>query len=775
MAGQRISPAVRYSFFVEDLLCDALVFRPVPPGEGIGGPSLRLPEKIIVVEVADGEFGAITTGLAAEALTADEASAALELARLPDELRDELVGAISAPSPADWDATLERQHQLDRMAVVAVKIIDKAQRQLLNVEPLTELRFRLTDRAKAALALSWEAMTKRGQFPLPPRGQERFDELNKMPCGALHFVSASDLDRGYHYTIGIAQSPEAQALGTTDLTFGLDGELIVPGQAVSPIPPFLAFSSRLFAASIPTSSNISEEEQSIPLRNFPHPTAIDDLEPQRGGRIKPPVRPRHRDEAIGDLRQQLHRYFREIKRKQGERHIYAKLEATPETPLPEVGAAFDVTGMTQREIVMFLAPVLSEPELNDHRPYIALYLDVESTGDRVKTICEVVDAARELKTRYVAVADQVEDAWLPNLLEYLDPDELNAVADYADQYGVIVIDGRPVDPVYTAATAAQRIQSVFTTLSVDVLKMGMWLSLDALSARKVWQEIRSNPHIPSRMLLMPIGIVEPWCAFVDNRDANKTARAVLEPFEKIKFMIEEAEALGMPSLLTDTRHKETWVLLGRKTPSDEPHPREIFVTDPDTGEILAHARNSAIPLLSWEQFMQCERLARKAGILLGQAGSIEISQAFRVISETTYDAALDGKNPATAIWTAETERVLRTSAGGQAGDLHGQRSSGVAPFLAIVNRGYESHAKLDGWLRFLNEKGMGDEKLRTDLHNHRARLSELLTGCLNARAQDSQRYQARWDAFRRDYITYHNLIKTNFDAVRQQVNKAWRA
>ena len=89
------------------------------------------------------------------------------------------------------------------------------------------------------LAIGWNAMVKRGIFPLPPVGRKRIDRLRQQPCGAMHFVSASDLDAGYYYTMGAALSPEAQALGTMDVSFGLDGELIVPGQAVSPIPPFV--------------------------------------------------------------------------------------------------------------------------------------------------------------------------------------------------------------------------------------------------------------------------------------------------------------------------------------------------------------------------------------------------------------------------------------------------------------------------------------------------------------------------------------------------------
>jgi hypothetical protein len=78
---------------------------------------------------------------------------------------------------------------------------------------------------------------------------------------------------------------------------------------------------------------------------------------------------------------------------------------------------------------------------------------------------------------------------------------------------------------FRAATSAQRIQSVYSTLAVDILKMGMWLCLDAIAARTVYRQLLTNPHIPEKMLLMPIGIVEPWNAFVDNRKPDRTPRA----------------------------------------------------------------------------------------------------------------------------------------------------------------------------------------------------------------------------------------------------------
>jgi len=770
---------------VQQALGNLLVFRPVPPGDaqGGGGAGLSLPQLTIEVDAEDQEWAAVQEGVQAGVLPTEDVLRLVRMAALPEAIGKALLGTAGGVERAGWDGQVDKIHEQDRLAVLALKIVRRAHELLLAVEPLTEVHLKFSDRARAVLAVGWEAMAGRGIFPLPPLGSRRIDELRKRPCGAMHFVSASDLDAGYYYTMGIAMSPEAQALGTIDASYGLDGELIVPGQAVSPIPPFLAMATRLFAASIPTSSNISEEVQSIPMRNYPHPTSQLDLEPRRGGLYRPPKPFDTVEEAIDDLRRQLWKNRAPVQlTSHGNERFLNPSAADPN--LPPVKAVFEVSGMVPGAIRHWLSAAFEDEELADKKPWIALYLNIEATGhDRVTRINEVVDVAKDLGLKYVAVADDVKDEWLPNLLEYLEPWELNAVADYSDEKGVIVTDGRPVDPIYTAATSAQRIQSVYSTLAVDILKMGMWLCLDALAARTVYRELLKNPHIPRRMLLMPIGIVEPWNAFVDNRDPDRTARAILDPFEKIKFMIEEAKELGMPSLLTDTRHKETWVLLGRKTDADEPHPREDFVVDPATKALVCRKPGSAVPLLSWEEFMQCERLARQAGILLGQAGSIETPQVFHILSETTYDAAKEGKNPATAIWTAETERVLSTKPGSPGADLQTERSAPVLPFLAIVNRGFESHAKLDGWLRYLEGLAQGDPALRQDLGKRREESLRLLQDVLDAqgklrsnsdpRSQSS--YRSAWDRFRTAYLEYHRLVKNNFVRIRDLVENAWSA
>lgn len=729
-----------------------LVFRPVPPGNAEVFSQLRMPIETIQVDIDSYEWVRLIGNLKCGALTVSEVEAALLSANLPKDymgVRVEVPGLVDR----DWATLVEENAALDRLGLFAVRIIDRLQNRLLDFEPLTQFHFELSGKARAGLAIGWNAISKRGSFPLPPKGRETMASAREVkPSGTMHFVSASDLDAGYFFTMGIALSPEAQSLRTTSVSFGLDGELIVPGQAVSPIPPYLAMATRLFAASIPTSSNISEEVQSIPIRNFPSPSRGNDYRPRRSGSIALPSRPSDTDATITDLRLQLCR-----SRNSGTLHQSA------------FGAVYDVSGLSQFDIERNLKEAVESEYITPRVSKIALYLNLQGvTKDRVGAIIEAIDGATRLGISHVAIVDDAEDAWLPNLLEYLEPCELNALADYADQKGVVVIDGRPVDPVYTAATAAQRIQSVFTTLAVDVLKMGMWLCLDAMTARAVWQEINSHPHIPSRMLLMPIGIVEPWNGFVDNRDTQRTPRAIIDPFEKIKFMIEEARLLGMPSLLTDTRHKEKWVLLGRKNSSDEAHPRERFVRDPDTQEILGRTEDSAIPLLNWDEFMECERLARDAGIFLGQAGSVESDQLFTIISETTYDGANDQKNPATAIWTAETERVLKTQTGAAVG-LHSQRSADVSPFLAVVNRGFESHAKLDGWIRYLQEEGDGTfSHLRVELTNYRASVKNLIDHLV------SEPSQATWDELRQEYTDYHNLIKSSFVGVRDAVQRKWK-
>jgi hypothetical protein len=754
---------------------EGLVFRPEPPGDQ---ERLELTIMNIDIGVEASELKLIYSGLYGGGLLKEEVLAVLEEARseygvhCPVDMEQNLLDACRPIDESAQSNNLEVSHHLDKIGLVAVQMIDRTQRALLKVDPFTEIRFIFTDEAKIALRLGWEAMAKHGRFPLSPRGPAHLNRLREKPAGMMHFVSASDGDAGYFYTMGIALSPEAQSLEEMDLSYGLDGELIVPGQAVAPIPPTLAMATRLFAASVPTSSNISEEIQSIPYSSFAHPE-IQDIEPGRGHwfRPKPDLVEDQVKYARQELREQLDRY----------KEFVLRVSAEDREFLPEVGGAIDISNLYIHEVTSFARSVLVEFDSSE-RSVTALFLMLDVTKDdslatettfhmtpRVGKTCRIIDAARELGLKYVAVCDQNEDAWLPNLLEYFTASELTYLADYSDKAGIILCDGRPVDPVYTAATAAQRIQSVYSTLSTDILKMGMWLCLDALSARRVWRELLRNPHIPERMILMPIGIVEPFSAFVDNRDRQKTPRPILDPFDKIKFMIEETKVLGSPSLLTDTRHKHKWVLLGSVDKDMKPHVREVI---------------GAIPLMGFKKFMECEKMARKAGILLGQAGSIEADQIFRIMSKTTSDAARDGKNPATAIWTAETERVLRKSDGSSLqGDLQSQRRAAILPYLCIINRTMESHAKLNGWLEFLASRGKEDEKLRGVLLEKREKLNILQEKFLEVQSKlDSmpddptavlEEYKKAWGIFCIEFLDYHAQIKNHFKAVRDRVAEEW--
>jgi len=752
----------RYSQFIDSLLRDRLRFSPVVPGGERAG--LSNPPLIVEVDIDPQVERNMCLALAQGALPGDAARALLA------DLGDPVTGfwtGIERPLLTS-DDVVEVENARQRLGLCAVRVARAVHDALLAHQPFHEFRFRLTPRAKAALALGWEAIARLGRFPLPPYGMSRLRKLDSRPTGPFHFVSASDSDKGFFYTLGIALSPEAQALQTTDVSFGLDGELIVPGQAVSPIPPLLSLATRLFAGGIMTSSNISEEQHSIPIREFPQPDNYTDLEPIRPGLNPPEPARADLDTAVATVQRQLVR----------NRDRYA------------VDAIVDITGLDPDVAVTLVKRVLADERvktaLRDGRGLpredrIGLFLNVQRSpgGERTDQVKAAVDTAAATGLRYLAIADDVEDAWLPGIHEYLEHDALNEVARYADCRGVLVIDGRPVDPVYTASTALQRIQSVMTTLSVDILKLGMWLTLESVTAEKIWRQIQATPAIAWRMCLMPIGIVEPWSAFVDDREQcrrlpkQRNPKAIIDPFEKIKFMIEEAERLGMPSLLTDTRHKHHWVLLGGKGGDFPKHPREMGATT---------------SLLSWAQFLDCERRARKAGILLGQAGSIEVSQIFQIFSEITYDAAKERRNPATAIWTAETERVLRsTLLNTESRGLHEERSADVSPYLAVVNRAYESHAKLDGWLRFLAERhgkespaGKAAAKDRNNLQRRRSaamhdqdEVLRALAAVKNSVKPHGSALASAWDAFRESFTSYHARVRDLFGPTRAAVEAAW--
>jgi hypothetical protein len=100
-----------------------------------------------------------------------------------------------------------------------------------------------------------------------------------------------------------------------------------------------------------------------------------------------------------------------------------------------------------------------------------------------------------------------------------------------------------------------------------------------------------------------------------------------------------------------------------------------------------------------------------------------------------------------------------------------------------MNRGIESHAKLDGWLRFLNYKGVNVEQLQEDLEDRRKKLTGLIERCLEDQQKWKQTpssttladYQKAWDRFTEEYIAYHNIIKKNFVKYRDAVATEWQA
>jgi hypothetical protein len=757
-------PKRRGSIFVDKLLNDEFVFDPIPL-QAHKAAGLKNPPEEIVVDIKPQTERAMRRALAAGALPPAVVPEVLAETKLEGNAKKHL--NLKAAKILHSEDVLAVEAELNQLGLCAVRVARAVTEVLLRAaSPFCRFHIRITDRAKLALALGWEAIARTGKYPLPPYGLKRLQVVDEVPAGAFHFVSASDSDAGYHYVLGIALSPEAQALRTTNVSYGLDGELIVPGQAVSPIPPLLSLATRLFASGIMTSSNISEEQHSIPIRSFPQPDNYTDFEP-----IRPGLNPYK--SAEGKLETAVPAIVTQLQRNQGRY---------------EVDGVIDISGLAPERAKAFARAVLESPEIKRAHEQsnsceaqakgrslterLALFYNLGralGVEERKTAVRQAIDLAADLRLRHLAVIDDVEDSWLPGIHEYFDAGMMNELMQYADGKGVMVIDGRPVDPMYTASTALQRIQSVMTTLSVDILKAGMWLTLDAKTAEAVWLQLQENPAIARGMCLMPIGILEPWSAFVDNREPSKNARAILDPFEKVKFMIEEAGRLGMASLLTDTRHKHRWVLLGAKSGDFPKHPREGPGVD---------------SLLSWKEFMECERLARKANLLLGQAGSIEVSQIFRIISETTYDAAMEGANPATAFWTAETERVLRSEHVPEAqGDLQAQRSAPVDPYLAVVNRIYESHAKVDGWLRFLITSRKGHAAKTSSLTRVQEQLLESkrkaedaqddLLRLLNG-TKNTKELQAAWDACRNAYTAYHKAVRQQFAKVRAAVAGEWK-
>ena len=411
-----------------------LVFNPVPPGDN---GRLDLPISTVKVDVEESELEIIYKGLENGAFTTDDLVAVLEESKTkydvnPIELTSKLFNSCKPADASKQFGDINISHHLEHMSLVAIKLIDRAQKYLLDIKPLHEIRFDFTDEAKIALRIGWEAMAKHGRFPLPPKGPARLNKLEQVPTGMMHFVSASDSDQGYYYTMGIALSPEAQSIGDIDLSYGLDGELIVPGQAVAPIPPTLAMSTRLFAASIPTSSNISEDIQSIPYSSFAHPEIMD-VAPMRGFLFRPKYESKHDqiEHVIEELSEQLDKYKAFVKSTTEEERAF----------LPDVGGAIDISNVKEEEMISFVKTILQNFSEEDKK-VISLFLVLDSKinttqgkysiemNPRVEKTCKAIKAASVLGLKYVSVCDQDEDEWMPNLLEYFTAAELTYLADY---------------------------------------------------------------------------------------------------------------------------------------------------------------------------------------------------------------------------------------------------------------------------------------------------------------------------------------------------------
>src|SRR2546427_501329 len=194
---------------VQKVLQGLLVFRPAPPGDALGNkcPGLILTRKTVEVDASERELTSVQKRLQGGALTISEVRRIAKTAALAPAFAKKLIDATSTAGPSSWEDPIGAAHELDNLAGLAVTIVNRAQESLLKLEPLTEIHFHFTDAARAVLAVGWEAMAKRGLFPIPPLGGTRIKDLQKNPCGAMHFVSASDIDSGYFYTMGIALSP----------------------------------------------------------------------------------------------------------------------------------------------------------------------------------------------------------------------------------------------------------------------------------------------------------------------------------------------------------------------------------------------------------------------------------------------------------------------------------------------------------------------------------------------------------------------------------------
>jgi hypothetical protein len=110
----------------------------------------------------------------------------------------------------------------------------------------------------------------------------------------------------------------------------------------------------------------------------------------------------------------------------------------------------------------------------------------------------------------------------------------------------------------------------------------------------------------------------------------------------------------------------------------------------------------------------------------------------------------------------------------------------VSPFLAVVNRAEESHARLDGWIRFLEEWHASDRGRVAPLAALRERLTGLQQDVLTAQdtlvlaeedvargSEELDRLRRCWVEYRQKFLEYHRTIRENFLAIRDQVEAAW--
>ena len=96
----------------------------------------------------------------------------------------------------------------------------------------------------------------------------------------------------------------------------------------------------------------------------------------------------------------------------------------------------------------------------------------------------------------------------------------------------------------------------------------------------------------------------------------------------------------------------------------------------------------------------------------------------------------------------------------------------------------ESHAKLNGWLEFLETLGKGNEKLRSLLLEKRELLVVLQEALLEAQSKlgsnsntpdGLKTYKSAWLEFQYSFRSYHELIKSNFKSIRDKVAEVWNA